>query len=143
MDAREQRAIIIAAMCRIDRQNGAWLVPSQTATERKYTVNLEGNGTCTCLDCTEGGFVCKHIRAVRITLKRELGMDGTITETKSITFEEKKTYSQDWPAYNLAQSTEKKRFQVLLQDLCKNLPDPEHNKPGPKPHRIRDAIFAM
>jgi transposase len=143
MDPREQRGIIIAAMCRIDRQNGAWLVPSQTAAERKYTVSLDGNGTCTCLDCTEGGFVCKHIRAVRITLRRELGTDGTITETKSITFEDKKSYPQDWPAYNLAQSTEKKRFQALLQDLCRNLPDPEHKKSGPKPHRTRDAIFAM
>src|ERR1700680_1714406 len=122
MDAREQRGIIIAAMSRIDRQNGGWVVPSQTTPERKYTVHLDGNGSCTCLDCTEGGFVCKHIRAVRITLKRELGMDGTVTETKSITFEEKKSYQQVASAYYLAQTTEKKRFQVLLQDLCRNLP---------------------
>jgi transposase len=143
MDARDQRGIIIAAMARIDRQNGAWLVPSQTAPDRKYAVKLDGQGSCTCLDHTEGGFCCKHIRAVRIVLKRELGVDGSITETKSITFEEKKTYSQAWGAYNLAQSIEKKRFQVLLQDLCRNLPDPEHAKPGPKPHRVRDCIFAM
>ena len=143
MDQREQRGIIIAAMCRIDRQNGAWVVPSQSTPERKYTVKLDGNGSCTCPDCTEGGFTCKHIRAVRITLKRELGMDGTVTETKSITFEEKKSYTQVSSAYYLAQTTEKKRFQVLLQDLCRNLPDPEHNKPGPKPHRTKDAIFAM
>lgn len=70
-------------------------------------------------------------------------MDGTVTETKSITFEEKKSYTQVSSAYYLAQTTEKKRFQVLLQDLCRNLPDPEHNKPGPKPHRTKDAIFAM
>jgi transposase len=65
-------------------------------------------------------------------------------ETKSITFEENRTtYPQVWPAYNLAQTTEKKRLQVLLQDLCKNLPDPEHKQRGPKPHRVRDCIFAM
>jgi transposase len=143
MDPREQRGIIIAAMCRIDRQNGAWIVPSQSAPERKYTVKLEGNGYCTCPDCAEGGFTCKHIRAVRITLKRELGMDGTVTETKSITLEEKKSYPQVWRAYNLAQSTEKKRLQVLLQDLCRYITDPEHNKTGPKPHRRRDMILAM
>src|ERR671915_44689 len=107
MDGREQRGIIIAAMHRIDRQNGAWLVPSESAPDRKYTVNLDGSGSCNCLDCQEGGFVCKHIRAVRITLKRELGPDGTVTETRQLLFEEKKVYRQDWPAYNLAQATEK------------------------------------
>ena len=71
MDPREQRGIIIAAMARIDRQDGAWMVPSQTAPERKYAVKLDGEGSCTCLDHTDGGFCCKHIRAVRIVLKRE------------------------------------------------------------------------
>jgi len=33
---------------------------------------------------------------------------------------------------------------VLLNDLCKNLPDPDRsNKRGPKPHLTRDCIFAM
>src|SRR5437016_3705710 len=112
MDAREQRGLIIAAMCRLDRKDGAWLVPSQSSQERKYAVRLEGNGSCTCPDHSENGHVCKHIRAVRITLKRELGMDGSIVETRQLLFEEKKVYRQDWPAYNLAQQTEKHRFQV-------------------------------
>jgi len=92
--SREQRAIIIATMCKIDRQNGQWLVPSQSEPKRKYAVNLDGQGHCTCPDC-ENGFVGKHIRAVRITLRRELGMDGNITETREITFTEKKTYSRN------------------------------------------------
>jgi len=144
IDPREQRGIIIAAMCRLDSKGGQWIVPSQSEPDKKYTVHLDGQegGHCTCPDC-ENGFVCKHIRAVRITLKRELGMDGSITETKEITFTEKRVYAQAWDQYNLAQATEKKRFQVLLQDLCRNLPDPEHNKPGPKPHRVCDSIFSM
>jgi hypothetical protein len=100
MDGRDQRALIIAAMHRIDRQNGAWLVPSEAAPDRKYQVKLDGNGSCTCLDCQEGGFVCKHIRAVKITLKRELGPDGTVTETRQLLFEEQKVYRQAWPEYN-------------------------------------------
>ena len=143
MDQREQRGIIIAAICRIQRQGSTWLVPSQSRGEMRYEVRLEGEGSCTCPDHVESGFVCKHIRAVRIVVRRETNTDGTVTETKSITFTEKKVYAQDWPAYNLAQSTEKKRFQVLLHDLCRNLPEPEHNGPGPKPHKVRDAIFAM
>jgi hypothetical protein len=92
MDKREERAIVIAALCRIDRVGGAWAVPSQTVPGRKYAVNLGEQPTCTCPDCQEGGFVCKHIRAVKIVLKRELGMDGSITETASVTIEDRKTY---------------------------------------------------
>lgn len=142
-DPRDQRGLMIAALCKIDRQDGAWIVPSQTTPNKKYQVRLDGKGSCTCPDCQESGFICKHIRAVKIVLKRELGLNGSITETKEVTITEKRTYSQPWPEYNMSQQIEKKRFQVLLQDLCHNLEDPEHNKPGPKPHSYKDAIFAM
>jgi hypothetical protein len=143
MDARDQRAICLAAMCKIDRKDGHWLVPSQSEPNKTYTVSLDGeNGKCNCPD-HEKGFYCKHVRTVRIVLKRELGMDGGITETRSITLEEKRTtYPQVWSAYNIAQATEKKRVQVLLQDLCRNLPEPEY-KTGRRPHLVRDAVFAM
>jgi len=55
MDAREQRGLIIAAVCRLDRKDGVWLVPSQSAPDKRYTVNLDQQ-TCTCPDCQEGGF---------------------------------------------------------------------------------------
>jgi hypothetical protein len=68
-----------------------------------------------------------------------------MVETRTVTLTEKKTYSQNWPAYNLAQATEKRRLQVLLADLCRNLPnrDRSASKGGPKPHLVRDAVFAM
>src|SRR5262249_11793477 len=71
--------------------------------------------------------------------------DGSVIETKSMTLTERKTYTQDWPAYNLAQATEKRRLRVLLQDLCRNLPERERpeTRPGPKPHLIRDCVFSM
>lgn len=143
MDAREQRALVIAAVCRIDRANGSWMVPSQSAPDRKYQVRLDGSGSCNCPDCAENGNVCKHIRAVRITLKRELGMDGTVTETTQLLFEEKKTYKQNWPCYDRAQANEKHRLQVLLYDLCHGLPEPAHNGAGRKPHTVRDSVFSM
>src|SRR5207244_1865699 len=63
---------------------------------------------------------------------------------QSVTFTKKVTHKQDWPAYNLAQATEKKRLQVLLHDLCRNLSDPDcTHKRGPKPHLVRDCIFSM
>jgi transposase len=144
MDARQDRAICIAAMARLDRTaDGVWLVPSQTSPERKYTVNL-AKETCTCPDCTESGFVCKHLRAVKIVLKRELGMDGQITETKTFTVTEKKTYAQNWPLYNLAQSIEKDRFQTLLHELCQGIKEPPAPPLGGRePIPLRDKLFAL
>jgi transposase len=146
MTPREERGLIIAATCRLNRtDDGTWLVPSQTYAETIYRVNLETKA-CTCLDCTDGGFVCKHYFAATIVHKRDVLPDGSVIETNSMTFTEKKvTYKQDWPAYNLAQATEKRRLRVLLQDLCGKLSERERpeNRPGPKPHLVRDCVFSM
>ncbi len=145
MDAREERGLVIAALCKLNKkQDDCWLVPSQSATDRVYRVNVEKQ-TCTCPDHQEAGFKCKHLHAVEFTVKREFHDDGSVTDTRSVTFTEKVTYKQDWPAYNYAQATEKHRLQVLLNDLCRNLPDPERasNRRGPKPHHVRDMVFAM
>src|SRR5438128_499874 len=143
MNAREERGLVIAAMCKLNKTPGGWLVPSQSG-QQIYTVNPEAQ-TCTCPDHLEGGFKCKHLYAVEFTMKREVAADGTVTETKSITFTEKVTYKQDWPAYNVAQATEKRRLQVLLAELCCQLPERERpaDRPGPRPHLTRDAVFAM
>jgi hypothetical protein len=144
MNAREERGLIIAALCKLNRVDGEWLVPSQSKGETIYRVNTQKQ-TCTCPDHQEGGHKCKHLYAVEFTLKREVNIDGTVTETKSVVFTEKVTYKQDWPAYNVAQATEKRRVRVLLQDLCSRLPERERRVgiSGPKPHLARDCIFAM
>jgi transposase len=79
---------------------------------------------------------------VRITEKREQAKDGTVTETRSVTFTQKKTYPQDWPAYNQAQTTEKHRFQVLLRDLCDGLEEPPQAGTGRRRTAIADIVFA-
>jgi transposase len=120
-------------------------VPSQTSREAVgYTVNLQAK-SCTCPDHVEGGFVCKHYYAASIVHQRDVLPDGTVVETKTLTLTEKKVYKQDWPAYNVAQATEKRRVRVLLRELCRNLPDRERSerRPGPKPHVVRDMVFAM
>jgi transposase len=146
METREQRGLIIAATCRLNRNDdGTWSVPSQSHAETVYRVNLETKA-CTCPDCTESGFICKHYYAASIVSKRDVLPNGTVIETKSVTLTETKVkYTQDWPAYNLAQATEKRRLRVLLQDLCRNLPERERpaDRPGPKPHLVRDCVFSM
>ena len=64
------------------------------------------------LDHTEGGFTCKHYFAATIVHKRDVLPDGTVIETKSVTFTEKKVYKQDWPKYNAAQAGEKRIFDI-------------------------------
>jgi transposase len=142
MNAREERGLVIAAVCKLNKTQEGWLVPSQSKGETIYTVD-PAKQTCTCPDHLEAGHKCKHIYAVEFTVKREFNPDGTVTDTKSVTFTEKVTYKQDWPAYNMAQSIEKDRVQELLFDLCRGLAEPER-KPtrGQKPHTLKDAIFA-
>jgi hypothetical protein len=68
-----------------------------------------------------------------------------VIETKTITLTEKKVYKQDWPAYNVAQATEKRRVRVLLHDLCRRLPVRERQRGmrGRMPHHPSDAVFVM
>lgn len=141
MEAREQRGLVIAAMCQLRRNNGKWMVPSQTGTGKKYTVNLEDQA-CNCPDCKESGFKCKHIWAVEFTVKRERSNDGIVTETKTMSITEKITYRQDWHAYNKAQTEEKAQFQILLHDLCQDIMEPVRTTAGRLPTPACDAIFA-
>jgi transposase len=143
MDAREQRGLVIAALCKLNRTPDGWLVPSQSG-ERIYQVNPQAQ-TCTCPDHQEAGHKCKHIYAVEFTIKREVKPDGTITDTKCVTFtEEKVSYKQNWPVYNEAQQSEKKRFLSLLFDLTRGIQEParDKGKTGRKPMPMRDMVFA-
>ena len=42
------------------------------------------------------------------------------------------TYSQNWPAYNAAQTSEKDTLMVLLSDLCATIEQPEYNFGRPR-----------
>ncbi|HVS36167.1 MAG TPA: SWIM zinc finger family protein [Gemmataceae bacterium] len=142
MNAREERGLVIAALCKLNKTPDGWLVPSQSGTAI-YRVNVDKQ-TCTCPDHTESGFKCKHLYAVEFTMKREVHADGTVTDTRSVTFTEKVKYTQDWPAYNHAQSIEKDRMQELLFDVCRGIQEPPRkgNGTGRKPHTMKDCVFA-
>src|ERR1051326_8302585 len=76
MNAREERGLVIAAVCKLNKTENGWLVPSQSKGETIYTVDPVKQ-TCTCPDHAESGHKCKHIYAVEFTVKREFNPDGT------------------------------------------------------------------
>ena len=149
VEERRQRGLEIAALARIEKKDGVYLVPSVTSPRpTKYHVTMDGLfPKCDCPDHELRGCKCKHIYAVECVIKRETTThaDGSTTVTESVTITKtRKTYPQNWPAYNEAQTNEKREFLRLLHDLCKNVPDlPEGNKKvsGRPRLPVRDALF--
>jgi transposase len=143
MDAREQRGMVIAATQKLTQKGQVWIVPSQAGNGGKYTVCPdESTPFCSCPDHEATGAPCKHIHAVRFTVRRERQTDGTVVETQEVTFTKKTQYPQNWPVYDACQMTEKDRFQELLVDLLKGIEEPEQPKSGRRRTSMKDMIFA-
>ena len=144
MNPRQVKAVEIASRFRIQEKEGKWVVPSQS-TNGSYSVGLNGTPRCTCPDFDTRGVVCKHIMAVQITIEERYDWNGTKTvrETVSVAETVKRTYTQDWTAYNASQTQEKDQFQVLLKDLVGGVPEPIRDKTGRKPiPPFSDSIFS-
>ena len=139
---REQRGLVIAATSKLQKSGDRWFVPSQSGHRGTYYEvkpdTLKPH--CTCPDFTARQRTCKHIYAVEIVTKREYVDDGkTQTYTETVTV--KKTYKQEWPAYNRAQCHEKERFLSLLNELCKGIEEPIQSFGRPR-LPLSDMIFA-
>jgi transposase len=148
MSDRQQRGLALAALYRIEQQDGKWLVPSQTGDGTKYTVDPDPEHPhCTCPDHVDRGVKCKHMFAVEFVQTRErvVSADGSETVTVTNTFKvtERVTYKQNWPAYNAAQTTEKRRFLAILGDLCAGVPEPPRSKMGRPPVPLADLVFSI
>lgn len=150
IEVRKQRGLEIAALARIEKKDGFYLVPSQTSPRpTKYKVwsnPAKPVFTCNCPDHETRRCNCKHIYAVIYTMHREAGADGSETITESITVTKtRKTYAQDWPNYNAAQVHEREHFQTLLRDVCSTIEEPTDGKPRRGRPRISmaDAVFSI
>jgi hypothetical protein len=138
MDARQEKGLQIAATTKLVGEDNMWLVPSQ-AGKGNYVVDAEAK-QCTCPDFESRQANCKHIFAVEYTIRREYTDDGqtqTVTETVTV----KKTYKQEWPAYNAAQVNEKDEFQKLLHELCSGIGGPSQKMGRPR-LSLEDMIFS-
>ncbi|MGB7922448.1 MAG: transposase [Pyrinomonadaceae bacterium] len=143
MDLRQQKGIAIAAKAAIKRDGSLYLVPSQSG-HGKYKVDADAKH-CTCPDFDFRQAKCKHIYAVEHTIERSkvtVIEDGktTVTETVKVT---RKTYPQVWPAYNQAQTQEKRLFLYLLNQLCQGVGSPAQHGAGRRCLPLEDMIFAM
>jgi transposase len=146
VDARKQRGLEIAALARIDKQDGFYIVPSQyNPKQTKYKVNYCDRPTCTCADFETRGCRCKHIFAVEFVIRRETThyADGSTTVTENVTITKtRRTYPQNWPKYNEAQQNEKRDFQRLLFDLCRDIPTPVQVGRGQPRLPMSDLVFS-
>ncbi|MGD0443036.1 MAG: transposase [Edaphobacter sp.] len=144
MDARQQRGLELAAKSRIyKKDDGTWSVPSQVGKGR-YVIEMGEQPHCSCPDYESREAKCKHIFAVEYVLERERHEDGSETVTETLTVTEtvqRKTYPQNWTAYNAAQTTEKAEFQRLLFALCANVKAPEQTNGRPRVP-LSEALFS-
>src|SRR5215831_3587683 len=141
MEERELKALQIAAKSKLTRRGKTWLVPSQSVRGAQHTVKLDPQEPqCSCPDFDSRKQRCKHIFAVEYTVEREQTSEGETIFTESFKVT-RRTYSQNWSAYNLAQTQEKAELQSLLHELCRSIPEPEQYRGRPR-LPLFDMIFA-
>jgi transposase len=137
MDMRELKALELAARSKITFMCGTWLVPSSTGGN--YVVTLDPD-TCQCEDFALRQQPCKHVLGARLVRERDHGGKNPGIVTDEVP--KRKTYKQDWPKYNLAQMTEKDRFQELLSELCCGIEEPPRSVKAGKKIKMADRVFA-
>jgi transposase len=120
MDLRQQKGLEIAALSKITRKGEFYFVPSQSG-KGQYKIRL-GPDECTCPDFQTNKAKCKHIYAVEFTIQRESGKSIPLPD--DVVPLRTKNYTQNWPAYRLAQINEKAKLQQLLHELCSGIDEP-------------------
>lgn len=134
----QERGLAIAKSNTVKKNRLGWQVPSQSGNG-SYTVSLDhGEPFCTCGYFEATHKKCQHIFAVEFIVQRETRPDGTVTETRTV----KITYTQEWAAYNAAQTHEQEKFVALLKDLCNGIPQPEYKFGRPR-LPLADVVFGL
>lgn len=113
---------------------GCWVVPSATG-DGTYAVDVE-KGSCTCPDHETRAVKCKHVFAVEVVMRETVTETATAesgaTVTKETVREVRVKYTQNWPAYNAAQTNEKNHVGALLRALCDGIVQPPQGRGRPR-----------
>ena len=117
MDAREKRGLMLAAVAKIERRKGIWIVPSQTGSVTSYLVSLKQR-TCTCPDFEGGTPKCKHIWAAEaVARKQREKAEGEESIAPKLTNPKENARGHaEFP-----RQSETSLFKTLLFDLCRPL----------------------
>jgi len=138
---KEQKAkIILSREHAIRKVNDTiYLVQSQTGIGWYKTQWNGKEWVCDCPDFAKNGHInpCKHLLALKLRLEhRYVSIEGQ--EPKI----EKKTYPQNWSAYNQAQVQEFEIFDQFLYQLISNIEEPERPRKRGRPElKLQDQIF--
>ena len=134
----QERGLAIANSNTIKKNKLGWQVPSQSGNGT-YEVNLDhGEPFCTCPYYEVEHKKCQHIYAVEFIVQKETKPDGTEIVTKTMRI----TYTQEWAAYDAAQTHEQEKFVMLLRDLCNGIPQPEYRFGRPR-LPLADVVFGL
>ena len=141
---RMQRGMAIAAVIAISKVQIGYLVPSASGNG-SYVVSIDSTPYCSCPDFERRKAPCKHIYGVLCVVSREASSigspDGVVQESPE---PKHKTYSQNWPAYNQAQTHEGDHFLILLRELCDSVEQPpKASKRGRPRLQLSDMLFGM
>ena len=137
LQIRKTKDLEIVKTDKIKQQGNKWAVPSQSINKYYEVILKLDKSVCNCPDYAERQIKCKHIFAVEITVSKSLDRrDGcvTVTQTKRL------TYSQEWSAYNKAQTSELKLFDELLKDLVEQIDEPAYTFGRPK-LSLQEQVF--
>lgn len=110
---RKVKGMSIAKEHTIKQVEGGQIVPSQNSNKRYFVA--EHGFECTCPDCRTRKLTCKHAYAVKYFLGIEKA-DGTTEKVRL-------TYKQAWHAYNQAQTSEIKNFELNSYIVSKTIRD--------------------
>lgn len=135
MEPRKHRGAEIAREGQIKRcGRHRWHVKSQSGLGT-WVVDYSGaEPTCTCPDYEKRAAFCKHIFAIEIR-RRHLVLPGG-----PLVVDEPTKYTQDWAAYNKAQTTEHVHFVGMLRLLCDGIEIPKQGMGRPKTP-LGDVVF--
>lgn len=139
MDMRELKALEIAARSRVAFDGTTWAVPSQSGNG-VYRVSIGTPPSCPCDDFLLRNQPCKHVIAARLVCERD--HNGKPPVVVADVVPKRLTYKQNWPLYDKAQITEKRRFLELLFDLTRRIEEPTQTC-GRKRVPLADQIVAV
>jgi len=138
MGTWQERGLAIADSNTVKKNELGWKVPSQSGNGT-YIVNLDHDSPfCSCQYFEAEHKKCQHIYAVEFVTQREQRPDGTKVVTKAM----RVICTQDWTAYNQAQTHEQERFVTLLRDLCNGISQPVQTFGRPK-LPLADVVFGL